>query len=608
MKSLTCFLMIMGVFGSSLWAQTEGRAIAPFDKRIALVVGNSAYEHVQALANPINDATDMAASLQRKGFVVTLLKDATLRQMKQAITQFGRDLQALGDQPESVGLFFYAGHGVQYEGVNYLIPVDANIPEANELEFEAVDANRLLNKMEDAKNEFNIVILDACRDNPYRSWSRSTRSGLAEMKSPRGSFLAFATAPGEVAADGVGNSRNSPFTKHFLLQMEQPLDLLQMFKQVIHGVSVETHQKQWPWQNASMTGNFYFTPPPPSTTPSPTTPLPPQGDPELDMWNLVKGSIHASDVRRFINAYPNPQGRFFKVAQLKLDQLERQQAITQVVTTTTSPPITLQTALVQPPSEPEGIWTEPQDVWTEPHTGIRMVSIPGGSFEMGDLFDEGYRDEKMIRTVRLDTFWLGETEVTQGQWKAIMGENDREPHFKGDDLPMEQVSWEDAQRFIKTLNAKHQGRYQFRLPSEAEWEYACREGGKKVRFGNGQDTADPSQMNFIALAVYKKSYSVGGQYRAKTVPAKSFSPNAFGLYQMSGNVSEWVEDKYTSDYSNVGTENPIYARLGDYRVIRGGSWNLFPENVRCAYRDSGFSPGGRGVRNDNLGFRLARTR
>ena len=153
------------------------------------------------------------------------------------------------------------------------------------------------------------------------------------------------------------------------------------------------------------------------------------------------------------------------------------------------------------------------------------------------------------------------------------------------------------------MNSRYNGRYTFRLPSEAEWEYAAREGGKKVRFGNGKDIADPEEINFNGSETYKQSYSRTGEYRSGTTPVGSFSPNRMGLYDMSGNVWEWCEDVYVEDYSKVGTDNPIYKEIGSGRVRRGGCWLSMPRDVRASHR--GLSTPD--YRFGTLGFRLART-
>ncbi|MBI4640978.1 MAG: caspase family protein [Candidatus Tectomicrobia bacterium] len=226
-------------------------------RKLALVIGNSSYE-VGPLANPVNDATDMAEALKNLGFEVTLLSDAKKRDMETAIDEFRSQLSS----SKAVGLFYYAGHGLQVSGDNYLIPIGARINEELQVKYEAVPAGYVLDSMNQADNGLNIVILDACRNNPFkRSWSRSvsTGEGLAPpAQSATGTLIAYATDPGSVAADGSG--RNGTYTKYLLRYLNTPgLSVEQVFKQVRIEVMRETDGKQRPWETSSLTGEFYFT-------------------------------------------------------------------------------------------------------------------------------------------------------------------------------------------------------------------------------------------------------------------------------------------------------------------------------------------------------------
>ena len=222
-------------------------------ERHALVIGNANYQS-SPLRNPLNDARDMAAALKGLGFQVQSLLDADAGQMEQAILDFGDRLRTGG-----VGLFYYAGHGVQAQGSNYLIPLQANISREIQLKRKAIDAGLVLDAMGAANNGLNIVILDACRDNPYANSFRNTTRGLARMDSPKGSLIAYATAPGDVADDGEG--RNGVFTKHLLEQMQKPgVQVEQVFKQVTQAVHAETRQRQTPFTTSSLLGEFYFKP------------------------------------------------------------------------------------------------------------------------------------------------------------------------------------------------------------------------------------------------------------------------------------------------------------------------------------------------------------
>lgn len=246
-------LCVIGILAAWLL----GTAPAQAADRIALVIGNGAYDALGPLANPANDARLISRTLGRAGFDVTLLIDAEQRAMKRAIRDFGDRLQAAGR--DATGLFYFAGHGVQAQGHNFLIPVAAGIRKESDLEIEGVEANWVLRQMEGAGNATNIVILDACRNNPFARSFRSATQGLAQMDAPTGSFVAHATAPGELAYDGDG--ANSPYSAALARAIEVPgLPIEQMFKQVRINVLQETDGLQTPWDSSSLIGDFYFTP------------------------------------------------------------------------------------------------------------------------------------------------------------------------------------------------------------------------------------------------------------------------------------------------------------------------------------------------------------
>jgi len=228
---------------------------AATEQRVALVIGNGSYAS-SPLANPVHDATDMATSLKRLGFKVTLKKNAHLQDMEEAIRDFGDSLRG-----GVVGLFFYAGHGVQIAGKNYLIPIGAKIKRETDVKYQAVDAEMILDEMANAGNSMNIVILDACRDNPFGRSFRTASRGLAIISSaPKGSYITYSTSPGKVAADGSG--RNSPYTKALLTHMAVPgLPIEEVFKKVRQELGKKTKGQQIPWELSSLEGNFFFTPP-----------------------------------------------------------------------------------------------------------------------------------------------------------------------------------------------------------------------------------------------------------------------------------------------------------------------------------------------------------
>ena len=223
------------------------------ERRLALIIGNGHYP-VRNLANPGNDAKSMEKALKEIGFEVKKYKNLKQKEMARAIDDFGNSLKNY-----DVGLFFYAGHGIQTNGFNYLIPVDAVLKTESDVEFNCVRVDRVIGKMETAKNNVNIVILDACRDNPYeRSWTRSARGrGLATVTSPVGSVIAFATSPGNTALDGSG--KNGLFTSGLLKYLKEPdITAIQMFQKVTAYVQKESNGNQLPWISTSLIGDFYL--------------------------------------------------------------------------------------------------------------------------------------------------------------------------------------------------------------------------------------------------------------------------------------------------------------------------------------------------------------
>jgi uncharacterized caspase-like protein len=230
---------------------------ASAETRIALIIGNSNYASANLkLANPANDAAAMELALKAAGFQSIVKLNARRVDFYRAVDEFSTRIIR---DPHSVGLFYYAGHGVQADGVNYLIPVDAEIQSSADLEANAFDVARVLRAMQAAQNEMNIVILDACRDNPLRK-TRSTVRGLARLDAPSGTFIAYAAAPGQSAEDGLTGA-NGVFTGELLKAMAfSNLPLEQMFKKVITGVKGATRGAQTPWFEASIQGDFYFHP------------------------------------------------------------------------------------------------------------------------------------------------------------------------------------------------------------------------------------------------------------------------------------------------------------------------------------------------------------
>ena len=227
------------------------RSIQLVSDRLALVIGNSKYK-AGPLRNPVNDAQAMSETLTELGFSVTLIKDGDLRDMEQAVREFGKKLRR-----GEAGLFYYAGHGLQVGGENYLVPIGATIEKQEDVRYEAMSVGRVLAEMEAAQNRLNVLILDACRNNPFaRAW-RSSKGGLAQMSAPSGTLIAYATAPGSVASDGARD--NGLYTEMLLKHIQEPgLQVEEMFKKVRISVMDETDGEQTPWESSSLVGNLVF--------------------------------------------------------------------------------------------------------------------------------------------------------------------------------------------------------------------------------------------------------------------------------------------------------------------------------------------------------------
>ncbi len=227
----------------------------------------------------------------------------------------------------------------------------------------------------------------------------------------------------------------------------------------------------------------------------------------------------------------------------------------------------------------------------DPVLNITFVYLQKDCFIMGchDQADKCRKDERPSHEVCIDGFWMGKFEVTQDQWQQIMGSNPS--RFSNDQKrPVENVSYPDVIKFIRLLNAK--SRYQYSLPTEAQWEYACRNNGEKVNYPWGNESWRPEE---------NCGSCDSGEYQFETAPVGSFGPNALGLYDMAGNVKEWCLDYYDKKaYSNHESKNPIYAEKESTRVIRGGSYSDNVTHLRCTARSQSID----NMRSDNVGFRL----
>ena len=567
------------------------------DRRTALVIGNATYEH-NPLLNPVNDARDMAEALRQVGFQVALLLDANLRTMIEALNTFSRDLRQGG-----VGLFYFAGHGIQVGGENYLLPLRTNINREQDVPYEAVPVGRILGGMQDADNQLNVIILDACRNNPFARQWRASQGGLAVVQAVQGSLIAYATAPGSVALDGSG--RNGLYTS-FLLQhlSTSGLSVEHLFKRVRSDVVRATKGAQIPWESSSLIGDFSFVSQTPEVPPrvgvSESSPpsmsissVPSSPDPEATMWALVERSNHPDDLTEFLTFYPN--GRFAPVARLKLRQLQRL-ATQQHEEKQTRP-------AKQEREREETEARQPAQV-IYGQDGKEMRLVPAGWFEMGSTDAEAeaayqlakpfYKDAQMSRfedeqpqhRLWIDGFYMDTYEVTMEEYRAFQRATKyRElpegvsTYAPGNQHPVVGVSWDDAKAYCRWAEKQ--------LPTEAQWEKAARGlDGQTYPWGNYPVNGRWANYCDATCDEYWNDAKQTDGY-PYTAPVGSFpdGKSPYGIHDLAGNVWEWVRDGYDATYYSRSPErNPVNTTLGEGRVLRGGGWNSLAAYVRAAYR------------------------
>lgn len=536
------------------------------EQRVALVIGNGAYK-ASPLKNPVNDARDMADKLRSLGFIVIERSNLGMKQIGSTLREFRSKLT-----PGSVALVFYAGHGLQIKGENYLPAVDAEIGGEEDVPNQSMSMRQIMNVLSDAKTRLNLVFLDACRDNPYARSFRNSSGGLAKEDAPSGTLISFATRPGSVASDG--NGRNGLYTGALLEQMNNTsLPIEQVLKGVVTAVKGGSNGRQEPWMEGSIEGDFCF-----GDCSARSAPQVAMSD-DRALWESVKDSRDVNEFKAYLAQFP--RGVFAGLANTRIKALSSNDGR----------PVAMALPPVQPvpvarPIQPGATFKDCDDC-------PEMVVIPSGTFMMGTKDDPFAKipspnDEQPQHAVSIRSFSIGKYEVTQEQWYSVMGNTPS--NFKGRTLPVMQVSWNDTQEFIQKLNAKTGKTY--RLPTEAEWEYTAR-AGSQTEFSFGDNEND--------LGRYAWFY---GNSSFQTHPVGEKQPNAFGLFDMHGNVWEWTQDCWHENY--VGAPNDSSAWMqGDCsrRVLRGGSWNSLPRYLRSAFR-SGYSTA---FRNVNYGFRVART-
>jgi formylglycine-generating enzyme required for sulfatase activity/uncharacterized caspase-like protein len=570
------------------------------ETRVALVIGNGAYAS-GALANPVNDAHLLRDTLKADGFVVTYLANADRAQMVRAIQTLGQELA--GGGKEAVGLFYFSGHGVQSEGHNFLLPVKASINSDADLLPEAVDVEWVLKQMEQAHNGLDIVILDACRNNPLPARMRDALKGLAAMQAPPGSVVAFATDAGSVASDGGGT--NSPYAAALARYMQEPgLELKAMFDAVARNVfdaTKNTPAPQIPVQTYKLTPSFYFRA---AAVAPASAPAFDSRAAELALWQSAVSLETVDAYRAYLEQYPN--GQFSTMAKLKIAGLTRLAGGGMSSSSSNGP---------KPGAPPVSPHRDGETLRDCADVCPEMVVIPPGRFQMGSPSNEQGRldDEGPVHAVHISyAFAVGKYPVTRGQWRSFLRETGRtgsrgcftsvgnqweqkpeaswlDPGFPQEDShPAVCMTWSEGQDYATWLSTKTGHHY--RLLTEAEYEYINRAGTSSAyiwggtsdgqcSYANGADAAAKVRYGFADAADCNDGY-------AFTSPVGKFKPNRFGLYDTTGNVWSWTEDCYHENYGGAPTDGSAWATGGDcsWRVVRGGSWIANPLALLAAKR------------------------
>ena len=308
-------LCVIGLVAAATHAMAQPvRGVSLTEDRVALVIGNAAYSKLEALDNPVNDARLITRTLERAGFKVTLRENLDRGAMFGALKEFGARLNE-----NTVAVLYYAGHALQMRDQNFMIPVDAEIRSEDEIAIQGMDLTYILGQMSRAKSRVNVVILDACRDNPFAkraSTPSQATQGLAQMDAPIGTLLAYATAPGKQAPDGIGQRGNSVYTAQLAQHLLTPgLPVEIMFKRVREAVVRESRQLQVPWEHSSLLGEFAFVPGLNASTEVAEA----DGNAELALWAGIQRSTRADDFRAYLRQYP--KGRFADVARARVADL-----------------------------------------------------------------------------------------------------------------------------------------------------------------------------------------------------------------------------------------------------------------------------------------------
>lgn len=517
--------------------------------------------------------------------------DCTKEQMMNAAEAFEKRLQK---ESFEATLFYYAGHGIRINGVNYVVPVGTEGLTQATAEFECIKVNKVMDILNQAEGSTNVLILDACLNNPFDEQGMWRDMGgrlpeWAHTLPPSGTFAAYATEPGKRSSDGSGN--NGLYTSKLIKYLKVPnLSLEQVFKFTRQEVMEESEEKQVPWESNRTVGNFYFN----------QKILDNDGD---GIPNNRDACPNESGIRAYNGCpptaaeAPTPTDSDGDGVPNKYDQCPDEVGLLEY--DGCLPPVEKgNAAVIDATAESKAsASSKKRDLpreFTEQIDGLRftMKLVEGGSFTMGCADTQGGgcpSSERPSHQVTVSDFYMAETEVTQDLYQAVTGSRPSSTRRKRcGHCPVEMVEWQDAQKFVKKLNKKSDRRY--RLPTEAEWEFAARGGAE----AQGAKYAGSNVLSEVAWS----QYNSGDQPH----PVKRKKANELGLYDMTGNVWEWCEDDWHASYNGAPSDGSAWVESprASYRVSRGGSWDRDAKDSRIQNR----TPNNPTYKSSDIGFRI----
>jgi formylglycine-generating enzyme required for sulfatase activity len=522
-------------------------ATAPGSKRrVGLVIGNGAYP-LSPVNTAIADAKAVTALLIDGGFDVVYAEDARRVDIEAAIKRFGQKLEG-GD----TALVYFAGHAVQSQDRNFLVPVDATITTDADVRSQAVDVDLILDALIVDRPKGAAVVLDAARKNPWQQRISARTTGLANVSPIHGITQAYSSAPGQTVDDQTGTQ--SVFAGEFLRAARvSGRTFKEAFRLTRTAVAKASHNKQVPWETSVDTADFVITVHggEPTSVASRAIVVSPSSDPlEKAFWETIKNTDSAANFQAYLDAYPN--GTFASAARERL-----------------------QTVLMGSPSKPPVTTDVPGSPIQDCPECPEVVLIPPGKFTMGSIEVpfEGPVHEVSIQK----PFYIGRYEVTFDEWDACVA--DKGCTYRPDDRglgrgrrPVTNVDWNDAKGYLAWLSRKTGKTY--RLPTESEWEYAARASVTSAYSWGRVFEKDRANCSGCTTQPHNSTIEVG-----------SFKPNGFGIYDMAGNAAEWVEDCWSEGYRGAPGDGSASPKTScPERVLRGGAFNNDPKYVRSAAR------------------------